>query len=57
MPPAPAKPDQIPTARARCSVGKLDVITESVTGMIIAAATPARMRATRRTSTDAGGAG
>ena len=38
MPPAPAKPDQMPTARARCSVGKLDVITDSVTGMIIAAA-------------------
>ena len=45
MPPAPAKPDQMPTARARCSAGKLDVITDSVTGMIIAAATPAAMRA------------
>ena len=52
MPPAPAKPDQIPTARARWSAGKLEVITDSVTGMIIAAATPATMRASRRTSTD-----
>lgn len=46
MPPAPANPDQMPTARARWSGGKLDVMTDSVTGMIIAAATPARMRAT-----------
>ena len=51
MPPAPAKPDQMPTARARCSVGKLDVITDSVTGMIIAAATPASTRAPRSSST------
>src|SRR6478735_2441180 len=45
MPPAPAKPDQVPTALARSSLGKLDVITESVTGMIIAAAAPAKIRA------------
>ena len=51
MPPAPAKPDQMPTARARCSAGKLDVITDSVTGMIIAAATPARTRAMSSMST------
>ena len=37
MPPAPAKPDQMPTARARCSGGKLEVITDRVTGMIMAA--------------------
>ena len=41
----------MPTARARCSAGKLDVITDSVTGMIMAAATPARIRATSRIST------
>ena len=37
MPPAPAKPDQMPTARARCSGGKLQVITARVAGMIMAA--------------------
>ena len=46
IPPAPANPDQMPTARARCSGGKLEVITERVTGMIIAAPTPATTRAT-----------
>ena len=45
MPPAPAKPDQMPTARARSPRGKLEVITDNVTGMIIAAAAPATIRA------------
>ena len=50
MPPAPAKPAQMPTARARCSAGKLDVITDSVTGMIIAAADPGERRGRRAAS-------
>ena len=45
MPPAPAKPAQMPTARARCSVGNEAVITDNVIGMIIAAPTPATTRA------------
>ena len=44
MPPAPAKPAQTPTARSRSSAGKLEVMTERVTGMIMAAPTPATMR-------------
>src|SRR5580765_7641808 len=48
IPPAPAKPDHVPTALARSSTGKLDVITDSVTGMIIAAAAPAPTRARSR---------
>ena len=38
MPPAPANPAHSAIARGFSSVGKLEVITESVTGMIIAAA-------------------
>ena len=44
MPPAPAKPAQTPTARSRSPTGKLEVITERVAGMIIAAAAPATTR-------------
>ena len=44
MPPAPANPAQMPMARSRSEAGKLDVITESVAGMIIAAAAPATIR-------------
>nr|WP_255566497.1 hypothetical protein [Iamia sp. SCSIO 61187] len=44
MPPAPAKPAQIPMALAFSSAGKLVVMTDSVTGMTMAAATPARTR-------------
>ena len=46
IPPAPAKPAHTPIALARSSGGKLDVMMESVTGMIIAAPTPANERAT-----------
>ena len=46
MPPAPAKPAQTPTARSRSSAGKLEVMTDSVAGMIMAAAAPAAIRAT-----------
>jgi|GEM_PF-7017043 len=48
IPPAPATPAQVPTARARACAGKLVVITERVTGMIIAAATPAVHRSAIR---------
>ena len=44
MPPAPAKPAQVPMALACSSRGKLVVMTERVTGMTMAAATPARTR-------------
>jgi hypothetical protein len=44
MPPAPANPAHSAIARGFSSVGKLEVITESVTGMIMAAATPAMTR-------------
>ena len=47
MPPAPAKPAQTPMARSRSSSGKVEVMTERVTGMIMAAAAPATTRATR----------
>jgi hypothetical protein len=47
IPPAPAKPAHMPTARPRSSGGKVEVMTDSVTGMIIAAATPPPIRATR----------
>ena len=46
MLPPPAKPAQMPIALALSSGGKLDVMIDSVTGMIIAAPTPARTRAT-----------
>ena len=46
MLPPPAKPAQMPIALARSSGGKLDVMIDSVTGMIIAAPTPATTRAT-----------
>ena len=45
MPPAPAKPDQMPIARARSSSGKVEVMIDRVTGMIIAAPMPAITRA------------
>ena len=51
MPPAPAKPDQMPIARARSSSGKVEVMIDSVTGMIIAAPTPAITRAMSSIST------
>ncbi len=44
MPPVPAKPAQMPMARARSDCGKLVVITDRVTGMIIAAPAPATIR-------------
>ena len=44
IPPAPATPAQVPTALACSWAGKLVVITDRVTGMIIAAATPATIR-------------
>ena len=44
MPPAPANPAQVPIALACSSRGKLVVMTDKVTGMIIAAPTPARTR-------------
>ena len=46
MPPLPANPAHRPIARARSSGGKVDVMTDSVTGMIIAAPAPDPMRAT-----------
>ena len=46
IPPALAKPAQTPTARARSSCGNEEVITDRVTGMIIAAPIPATTRAT-----------
>ncbi len=45
MPPLPAKPAHRPIARGFSSGGKLEVITDKVTGMIIAAPAPATMRA------------
>uniref|UniRef100_A0A6J7Q649 Unannotated protein n=1 Tax=freshwater metagenome TaxID=449393 RepID=A0A6J7Q649_9ZZZZ len=45
MPPLPANPDQMPIARPRSSGGKLEVMTDRVTGMIMAAPVPPRMRA------------
>ncbi len=47
MPPAPAKPAQTPTARSRSPTGKLEVMTDRVAGMIMAAAAPPATRATR----------
>ena len=44
IPPAPATPAQVPIALARSAAGKLVVITDRVTGMIIAAARPATTR-------------
>ena len=46
MLPPPAKPAQMPIALALSSGGKLDVMIDNVTGMIIAAPTPAMTRAT-----------
>ena len=43
-PAAPATPAQVPIALARSAAGKLVVITDKVTGMIIAAARPATTR-------------
>ncbi len=51
MPPAPAKPDQMPIARARSSSGKVEVMIDRVTGMIIAAPMPAITRAINSIST------
>ena len=50
MLPPPANPAQMPIALALSSGGKLDVMIDSVTGMIIAAPTPATTRATIITS-------
>ncbi len=44
-PPLPATPAQMPMAWPRSSSGKLLVITDRVTGMIMAAPRPARIRA------------
>lgn len=51
-PPPPATAVQIPIACARASVGNDDVMTESVTGMIIAAPTPATTRVQIRNAED-----
>ena len=51
-PPLPATPAQMPIAWPRSSSGKLEVMTDSVTGMIMAAPTPARTRAAIMTPTD-----
>ena len=45
MPPPPATPVQMPIAFAFSSGGNVEVMTDSVTGMIIAAPTPASARA------------
>ena len=45
MPPAPAKPAQMPTARARPSGGNTLVMVERVPGMMNAAPMPAITRA------------
>ena len=50
MPPPPATPVHTPIALARSSSGKVEVMTASVTGMIIAAPTPLRKRAPSMTS-------
>lgn len=44
IPPAPAKPAQVPIALACCAAGKLVVMTDNVTGMTMAAANPAATR-------------
>ena len=45
VPPAPAKPAQTPTARARPSGGKTLVMVDRVPGMMNAAPSPATTRA------------
>ena len=50
IPPAPATPAQVPTALARSWAGKLVVMTDRVTGMIMAAAMPAATRRAMRAS-------
>ena len=50
--PETAKPDQIPTARARSSDGNTAVIVDKVPGMIIAAPSPMTARATMRTEAE-----
>ncbi len=52
MPPPPATPVHTPMALPRSSSGKLEVMTDSVIGMIIAALTPAATRAPIITAAD-----
>jgi hypothetical protein len=44
VPPVMANPDQMPTARARCSAGYTLVIVDNVPGMMSAAPTPVTAR-------------
>jgi hypothetical protein len=51
-PPPPATPVHTPIARPRSFSGKAEVMTASVTGMIIAAPTPLSTRAVSMTAAD-----